>query len=576
MKHSFKSILAILLCLIVCTALVFVGCDGDDTGNDGGASVAASAVTLNKSVLSLVEGESETLVATIEPADTTDKSLTWTSTAPSVASVNNGTVTAVGAGSATIIVTTANGKITMCQVTVTAAVTNIPVTSISLNKSTASVHFGDTLQLTATLTPADATDQAVTWESTNTAVATVENGLVTTHGIGTATITATTPNGKSASCAITVVNYYTINFELTANSSFYVVTGIEGRTTELEIPFLHDGLRVIAIEEGAFENNTDLTRVVLPNSIQHIYAKSFKGCSNLGDINLPDSLLSIGVSAFEECSSLTAVTVPHLVETISSRAFYHCTSLASLAITPETEEIERVIGPHAFYQCTNLETVTIGQGVETIGESAFAFCTALTSVSVGDGLETISNNAFDNCLSLRSFDMPNTVTYLGHMAFRHAEALRSVIFSNSLTAIGNACFQYCIKLDNVELHAGIEKIGESCFSYCSGMKNLRVLGDIEELGSSAFYECTALTNIYYASSVGGDLGVNNYVFYNAGTAGAGIVLTLSPEACIPERLFEPQENKNRPNLVKLVVESGATKINYFQKYNTMCVIGFFE
>ncbi len=444
-----------------------------------------------------------------------------------------------------------------------------PVSSVTLDKNAATINLGDSLTLVATITPGNAIDQELTWTSSDLSIAKVTNGVVTSLKSGTVTITASTANGKSASCTVTIESNYVIKYELTEDSSFYVVTGIEGRTNVLEIPFLHDGLRVVAIKEGAFQNNLDLEQLILPNSIEYIYKNAFENCSNLTSVNLPDSLLFIGQSAFEECTSLKEVHIPYLVHTVDTRAFYHCVALENVTVADEKEPMNKKIGSYAFSQCENLKTVVVGEGMEILGDNSFSYCTSMVSFTVGNGLKTISNMAFDNCLSLLRFDMPDTVTYLGNMAFRHAEALKEVTFSTNLNAIGNACFQYCISLDNVELHDGISQIGASGFSFCSGMKTLKILGNITSLGSSAFYECTGLTEIYYASSIKGDLGLNNYIFYNAGTKGDGIVLTLGPNACIRDRLFEPQEDKNRPKLVKIIVENEATEVDYLENYNTL-------
>ena len=81
----------------------------------------------------------------------------------------------------------------------------VAVTSVKLSKSKKSLNIGDTFTLTATVKPNDATDKSVTWSSSDTSVATVdENGVVTAVAEGTATITATASNGVEASCTVTV------------------------------------------------------------------------------------------------------------------------------------------------------------------------------------------------------------------------------------------------------------------------------------------------------------------------------------------------------------------------------------
>lgn len=167
--------------------------------------VAVTGVSLNKTTLALTEGETATLTATVSPSDAANKAVSWSSSNATVAAVdNNGTVTAAGAGSATITVRTDDGgKTATCAVTVAAAV--VPVTGISLDITDKELLVGETQQLTATVEPADATDKTVSWSTSSAAVATVAEGLVTAVGKGTATIKATA-GGKEASCTITVLS----------------------------------------------------------------------------------------------------------------------------------------------------------------------------------------------------------------------------------------------------------------------------------------------------------------------------------------------------------------------------------
>ena len=168
--------------------------------------IAITGISLNKSTTSLTEGESETLTATITPSNATgDKTVKWSSSNEAVAAVDsNGKVTAKKAGTAVITVTSSNGKTAGCTVTVKQK--EIAITGISLNKSTTSLTEGESETLTATITPSNATgDKTVKWSSSNGAVAAVDsNGKVTAKKAGTAVITATSSNGKTAGCTVTV------------------------------------------------------------------------------------------------------------------------------------------------------------------------------------------------------------------------------------------------------------------------------------------------------------------------------------------------------------------------------------
>ena len=169
--------------------------------------IAVTGVTLDKTTLSLQEGDTGNLAATIAPSTATDKTVTYSSSDKEVATVTNaGKVTAVKAGNADITVTTKDGnKTAKCTLTVTAK--QIPVTGVTLDKSTLSLEEGATATLNATIAPSDASYKAVRFTSSDDTVATVDdNGLVTAVTAGTADITVESiENGsKTAVCTLTV------------------------------------------------------------------------------------------------------------------------------------------------------------------------------------------------------------------------------------------------------------------------------------------------------------------------------------------------------------------------------------
>ena len=175
--------------------------------------IDVESVSLNKSSMTLEEGSSETLIATVVPSDAEDRDVQWRSNNASVATVDgNGRVTAVSAGTATISAETNNGKRASCTVTVVPRV--VEISSVTLNKASLSLVKGTSETLIATISPSNATNKTIVWSSSNTAVATVNSsGRVTAVDAGTATITATSSNGKSASCRVTVVTEtYTVTF----------------------------------------------------------------------------------------------------------------------------------------------------------------------------------------------------------------------------------------------------------------------------------------------------------------------------------------------------------------------------
>jgi len=189
----------VTVCLVILAALLITGCAPT-------TPVAVTGVILNQAIMTLtVGGATGTLVATVMPADATNQSVTWSSSAPAVATVANGVVTPVTAGTATIIVATVDGGLTAtCTVTVNPVA--VAVTGVILNQAIMTLTAGGaTGTLVATVAPADATNQSVTWSSSAPAVATVANGVVTPVTAGTTTIiVATVDGGLTATCTVTV------------------------------------------------------------------------------------------------------------------------------------------------------------------------------------------------------------------------------------------------------------------------------------------------------------------------------------------------------------------------------------
>ncbi len=226
--------------------------------------VAITDVILNTNAETLTEGDTTTLTVTVYPDDTTySKNVSWSSNNEAVATVSeDGTVTAKSAGTAIITATSENGKTASCTITVNKKI--IEITEVRLNKSTETLVEGDTTTLTATVLPENTTySKNVSWRSNNEAVATVsKDGIVTAKSAGTAVITATSENGKSASCTITVNEKLIPITEVRLNKSTETLT--EGDTTTLTATILP-------------ENTTNLKRISWRSSNEEVADVSLDG-----------------------------------------------------------------------------------------------------------------------------------------------------------------------------------------------------------------------------------------------------------------------------------------------------------
>ena len=224
--------------------------------------VAVTGVTLNKTSLTLEAGQDETLTATVAPSNADNKDVSWSSSNPSVASVDQtGKVSAISAGTAIITVTTADGnKTAICNVTVTAPAAQIPVTAISLD-ATATVGIGSTITLVVTYTPADANQgKAVTWTTADAGIAIVNNGVVTGVSAGTVAITATSTTDPSitATCNVTVeaiavtdvsLNKSSLNLQIGGNETL-TATVAPANATNKNITWESSNTAVATVNNG--------------------------------------------------------------------------------------------------------------------------------------------------------------------------------------------------------------------------------------------------------------------------------------------------------------------------------------
>ena len=413
MRKLFKPLCKAFVVILI--AGLSSGCGKDEptpSGGNGGSqtgptTVAVTGVSLSKTSLSLVEGGSETLTATVAPSNATNKTVSWKSSDASTASVDaNGKVTAVKAGSATITVTTADGsKTATCSVTVTSK--NVSVTDVTLDKTEAALTQGETVQLTATVKPDDATDKSIEWTSSDESVATVDNsGKVTAVSEGKVTITVKTSNlAQSASCDITVkaasipvtgvnIDSWIINIGVNETSAIAYTIQPENATNK-EVSFSSDNTDVVAVDsEGTLVGISSGSAKVIVTTVDG-------GFSSVCTVNVVGSVGTIEVDGFFYKDYGTAslelipdpsgikkysgdITIPgkvtykgieYTVESIGVRMFNGNDELRSVTIEPGVREIDA----YAFSGCENLEKVVLPSTLEDYDRSneVFAFCPKL-------------------------------------------------------------------------------------------------------------------------------------------------------------------------------------------------------
>ena len=325
-----------------------------------------NSITLDKAVANIEVGDTVTLNVLFKPENATDKNITWISSDSTIALVNNGIVVGVKTGTTTIIAMTANGKTATCLINVSPK--TYYAESITLNKASVELPIGYTDTLTAMVLPDYTTDKSVIWSSSDSSIAKVENGVVTALSTGTVTITATTTNGKSATCTVKslfipatdiIINEQLIYVNAGENKAVNATTVPENATvtslicssSDTSIATVNDGI-ITGVSDGIAiitVSTADGTisksfNVVVENSAEIIYTSYGSGYSVTGinkcteTLIIPDTykgkpVTSISANVFgTECRIIKKLYIGNNITTLPDGIFRNCTNLETLYV----------------------------------------------------------------------------------------------------------------------------------------------------------------------------------------------------------------------------------------------------
>ena len=254
-------------------------------------------------------------------------------------------------------------------------------------------------------------------------------------------------------------------------NSLGFITEYYGTKTELIIPEIIKGKIVNGIAINAFENNSYVKKVVLPETAEYINLSAFKGCEKLECVIGP-SVKTIGLKAFAECKNLISVDFPNL-EGIGDYAF------SESGITEVNFANVTDLGTNAFNGCDKLETAILPL-VENINIGTFRNCTALKSVDISSATK-ISANAFRNT-GIERIKIEK-VEEIGNFAFCDNESLVSIVLPDVVLA--NAyVFQNCPSLKYISMPK-LEELNNYSFKGCTELKILH-LPSVKTVSKNAF------------------------------------------------------------------------------------------
>ncbi len=288
---------------------------------------------------------------------------------------------------------------------------------------------------------------------------------------------------------------------------------------EVGFPDINYGV-VTEIGSGAF-TDTNVTKVILSNTIKRIGNYAFKNCSTLTSIEIPDSVQEIGNGAFYLCSALETITLPESITQIGPKAFKSCHALKTINWPSQV----KYVPADAFMLCNSFNDFGIFENVEIIGNGAFRGCKSLVIDDFGDKIKEIGGYAFTgsttdgmsgNFATINATTLPENLEYIGDRAFAHNPTVKQITIPENVKEMGTYVFRYA-PLEQVEILAPLteipygtfyltdlksvilpdtlKEIGEYAFGGCNGLEEIVIPDSVETIGKRAFRNCSSLTSI---------------------------------------------------------------------------------
>ena len=486
------------------------------TGCHKEEEIRVEQVRLDKEHVELMPQESVQLTATILPQNA-KADILWTSSAPEVASVNNGSVQAVGPGECTITAK-AQDKTATCAVLVRSRNAKIKL------PDSYAMEAGQKTDLLNYATLDGISPSDLVWKSSEPDIVQVDQqGHIKALLPGESIISAEAGYD---------ISYCTVRIsDLRMNLSDQKLVLVSGQTKRIYASISTQGAEVEVIwsssapEIATVDSKGDITGIASGEcSISASAAGTSVSCNvqvfsdepisfidklvekiclerwdtnkdgvlsrleaaEAGDVDFSNTL----IEHFPEFEFFTSVSV------MTKVSFANCILLQDIKLPPQITKIPE----SCFSGCNKLESIQIPESVTIIDHYAFTGCSALTSIKLPETVEILCTKAFANCSSLKEINLPNSIYRIDDFCLM-GTAITSLTIPTSFDTVPTGIAANCKQLKEVRLHDKIHTIGSYAFRGCSGLEEFPRGDQIQVLGDYAFTNCSGIKNLNLPSSL---------------------------------------------------------------------------
>ena len=579
------------------------GCNETHTITDVGTmlKIMPAAIYLNKSTIELEEGKTETLIVALFPTNASSKIIEWVVLDTTVATVSNGTVTAINEGETLLVAATSNGLTASCSITVFS-----PFVFASYNGGyTLADYIGNDTEV---IVPSTYNGKNVIAVGQYGITGLLEQGVIHPGLMNNTTIEKVVlPEGIQELASFSFngcTNLREIHIPKTCTKfGKKVFNGCNNFTIHAE--FIGTTPLCNLFIESIMESTTYYypygLKVVIPNNVSTLCYNSFENCIGLTSIYIGENLTNIGYSE---------ISGEYLDNIIVDENNQHYKSIDGNLYSKDGKTLIRYaignrrstfiidesvtnIAKYAFKNCYWLQSVTIGNNVVNIGNEAFYSCEQLAALTIGKSVANIGEYAFYNCKLLKeiNFNAKNCADLNSLKVFAYAGKNSigvTVTFGNEVEHVPAYLFytnyhdaSYSPNIKTVTISDSVITIGE-CALYVSRTLTTLTIGEsVKSIADGAFAYCSSLSEIYFNAKNCNDLDYSSFVFGYAGQNGNGINVVFGNKVeHIPANLFNGSENQGEsaPKITSVIIGANVKSIGRyaFEECNSLSNVIFEE